>query len=141
MLICIALAYLFYAQKKNVVTEITEEKVFVQNESLIVEEPLRGDIVTSPLTLKGKVRGTWLFEADAPVLLTDWDGRIIGESYIKADGNWMTEEFVPFTGTITFTTPQDVGEFSNRGSIVFMKANAADLPVHEEALEFEIFYW
>jgi hypothetical protein len=78
-------------------------------ELIRVEQPVREARINSPLQITGQARGQWFFEADAPVVLTDWDGRIIAEGYIQAEGDWMTEEFVPFSGTLEFSPPADTG--------------------------------
>ncbi len=85
--------------------------------------------VQSPLQLTGQARGYWFFEANLPVKLLDGNGRVIGESYVTASKEWMTTEFVPFTGTLTFEAPTTA-----TGTVVFQKANASDLPQHDDAL-------
>ena len=75
----------------------------------------------------------------------DWDGRIIaqGIATAKADPatgevNWMTEEFVPFEATLTFTVDPNV--YSRRGSLILQKDNPSGLPEHDDALEIPIIY-
>src|SRR3989338_3617253 len=60
-----------------------------------------GDRIGSPLTITGEARGTGFFEASFPVVLTDWDGRIIAQMPAQAQGEWMTTEYVPFSVTLT----------------------------------------
>ena len=64
--------------------------------------PVVGQTINSPLSITGEARGTWFFEATFPVVLTNWDGLIIAEGYATAQGDWMTEEFVPFTAELEF---------------------------------------
>jgi len=113
---------------------------FVQNENIIVSSPQPGQIISSPLELEGEVKGSWLFEATAPVVLTDWDGRIIAESYIETDQNWMMTDFVSFSGLIEFETPEDIGDFSDKGTIIFQKSNPSGLPENDDALEFDVLF-
>ncbi|MCB9816744.1 Gmad2 immunoglobulin-like domain-containing protein [Candidatus Nomurabacteria bacterium] len=89
--------------------------------------------VSSPVSLSGEARGYWFFEASAPVVVVDWDGRIIGEGYVTAEGEWMTEDFVPFSGTIDYTLPVD--SYSASGTIIFHKDNPSGLPEHDAAFE------
>lgn len=110
----------------------------VSNEQIIIENPESNQIISSPINLEGQVRGTWLFEATAPVVLVDWDGRIIAESFIQAEGNWMTENFVPFSGEIEFEEPEDLGDFSDRGTLIFRKANPSGLPENDDAIEVNV---
>jgi hypothetical protein len=100
-----------------------------------VDTPKPYGEITSPLTVEGEARGGWFFEASFPVTLTDWDGRIIAESYAQAEGEWMTEEFVPFKGELTFKTP--VGENRN-GFLILQKDNPSGLPQHDDAIEIPV---
>lgn len=96
-----------------------------------VELPKTDEAITSPLTIKGSARGIWFFEASAPVSLTDWDGKIIAEGHITAQGEWMTENFVPFTGELTFTKPS----YGERGTLILKKDNPSGLPEFDDAIE------
>ncbi len=98
--------------------------------------PRPGNTVSSPLIIKGEARGNWFFEASFPVMITDWDGLIIGEGYAQADGEWMTSEFVPFTATLKFT--QATTTHSNRGTLILKKDNPSGLPEHDDALEIPV---
>jgi hypothetical protein len=88
----------------------------------------------SPLKITGRAPGNWFFEASAPVTLTNWDGLIIGEKYIQAQGEWMTTDYVPFEGEITFTE----GNLYNRGFLIFKKDNPSGLPEHDDSAEMMI---
>ncbi len=107
---------------------------------IVLESPLPGDRISSPLVVRGKARGQWYFEATFPLVLTDWDGRIIAQSFAQAQSDWMTNDYVPFEGKIEFTAPQDIGEFSRRGALILQKSNPSGLPEHDAALEVEIGY-
>lgn len=103
-----------------------------------IETPRPNDVVVSPLVVKGQVRGNWFFEASFPVILTDWDGRIIAQGVAQAKGDWMTTEFVPFEATITFTV--DENAYSNRGSLILKRDNPSGLPADDDALEIPIMF-
>lgn len=108
---------------------------------VILDEPLPESFVSSPLTVRGKARGTWFFEASFPVILTDWDGRIIAETYAQAQSDWMTTEFVPFEATVTFDTPAGPGiNQPNRGFLILKKDNPSDLPEFDDAREIMVFF-
>jgi hypothetical protein len=106
------------------------------NDLIVIESPQVGEEVGSPISVSGKVRGTWLFEATAPVIVTNWDGLILGEGYIETSENWMTEKFVPFSGEITYQ--QQPNSYSATGTIIFQKANPSGLPEHADALEIRV---
>lgn len=88
-------------------------------DEIVVDFPTAGSSVSSPVTLSGRARGPWYFEASAPVVVMDATGEVIGSGYVTADGEWMTTEFVPFSGTVTFNNAND----SEGGAIVFMNDN------------------
>jgi hypothetical protein len=101
-----------------------------------LDYPRPNDNISSPLTITGVARGNWFFEASFPVILTDWDGRIIAEGYAAAKEDWMTTEFVPFTAELEFTLPED--SYSNRGILILRKDNPSGLPEHDNALEIPV---
>lgn len=101
-----------------------------------VNTPSPNQTVSSPLTVTGEARGNWFFEASFPIVVTDWDGRIIGQGIAQAEGEWMTTEFVPFKSVITFTVDKDA--YSNRGSLILRKDNPTGLPEYDDALEIPI---
>jgi hypothetical protein len=103
-----------------------------------VTSPQPSATVTNPITVSGQARGTWFFEASFPLVVTDWDGRIIGEGFATADGDWMTEDFVPFMGTISYDLPADTPY--KRGTLIFKKDNPSGLPEHDDALEIPILF-
>lgn len=92
--------------------------------------------VTSPLTVTGVARGNWYFEATFPIDVVDWNGLIIGQGFAEATDDWMTTEFVPFEGTVTFEIPEDTP--FHRGTLIIRKSNASGLPEHDDALEIPI---
>ena len=98
--------------------------------------PTEGEFIESPLIIRGEARGTWFFEATFPVGLTDWDGRIIAEHYAEAQGEWMTEDFVPFEAVLEFEKPDTT--VSNRGAFILQRSNPSGLPEHDRALEIPI---
>lgn len=103
-----------------------------------VEAPLKGARVSSPLVVRGEARGMWYFEATFPIVIVNWDGLIIGEGYAEATSDWMTEEYVPFTGTIEFDESL-IGPYA-RGAVIFRKDNPSGLPEHDNALEVPIVF-
>ena len=107
---------------------------------ITLEQPVPNATVTSPLRLSGEARGTWFFEGDFPLVLTDWDGRIIAESFATAEGGWMTESFVPFSGTIEFDSPYEAGDpdYMRNGTLILQKANPSGLPENTDALEIPV---
>lgn len=101
-----------------------------------VTSPEVGGEITSPLMVEGQARGTWFFEATFPLVLVNWDGLIIAEGYAQAEGEWMTEEFVPFKGELVFTKPP----YDTRGTLILQKDNPSGLPEHDDAIEIPVVF-
>lgn len=104
------------------------------NNNIHVSNPIANTKITSPLIVKGEAKGTWFFEASFPVVLTDWDGKIIAQGIAKAESDWMTTNFVPFTATLTFTKPS----YGATGSLILKKDNPSGLPQNDDSLEITV---
>lgn len=92
-----------------------------------------GQEITSPLTVTGQVRGTWFFEASFPIKITDEQGNILGSSFVQAQSDWMTEDFVEFKGTITY-----VSKTGGKGFLVLAKDNPSGLPEYDKELKIPV---
>ncbi|MBU1102648.1 GerMN domain-containing protein [Patescibacteria group bacterium] len=93
--------------------------------------PQPGATVRSLLILEGRARGSWFFEASAPIKLLDGQGKEIAVSFIQAIGDWMTTDFVPFTGELKFSASSTIN-----GVLVFNNDNPSGLP--ENSKEFRV---
>lgn len=102
-----------------------------QPAEIIVTSPQANQIISSPLNIQGQAKGSWYFEASAPVKLLDGQGKELAVSYIQAQGDWMTENYVPFTAQLTY---QAVATSS--GFLVFNNDNPSGLP--ENSKEFKV---
>jgi hypothetical protein len=70
-----------------------------------VLSPEPGQVVSSPLEVAGKAKGTWFFEANIVVTLKDQNGNILAkEGFMTAD-EWMTTDYANFSGTLSFSVP------------------------------------
>ncbi len=98
--------------------------------------PRPNEVIKSPLVIKGEARGNWYFEASFPVELQDVNGVKIAEWYATAEGEWMTEEFVPFTTTLNFEIPAGM----KSGTLILRKDNASGLPEHDDALTIPVLF-
>jgi hypothetical protein len=95
--------------------------------------PLPDAVVRSPLTVEGRARGTWFFEASFPVYLVDAHEDTIAVIPAQAEGEWMTQSFVPFKVTLSFTPPA-----SHTGTLILSKDNPSGLPEHAAELRVPI---
>ncbi|MCC6563442.1 hypothetical protein IT087_00950 [Candidatus Uhrbacteria bacterium] len=92
-----------------------------------------GDTVTSPLIIAGEAR-LWYFEGTFPVKLVDQKGMALVESYASADGDWMTEEWVPFTAELVFAPPAP----GTTGKLILAKDNPSGLPENDDRVEIPV---
>ncbi len=107
-----------------------------QTDSIRVVNPLPQQAIQSPLIVRGEARGSWFFEATFPVVLVDWDGRIIGTSTARAQKDWMTNDFVPFEAMIDFTA--DKNTYINKGALILRKDNPSGLPENDDSIEIPV---
>lgn len=103
------------------------------SDAIRVTAPVANAIVTSPLAVSGDARGTWYFEASFPVELLDADRNRIAVVPAAAQGEWMTENFVPFRATLDFTPPA-----TDTGFLVVKKDNPSGLPEHDAHVEIPV---
>ncbi len=129
----------FLPSHKAVAPTTTETKAGIAD-LIEVDTPFINGKISSPLTIEGKARGPWYFEASFPIVLTDWDGRIIAEGHAEAQSDWMTTEFVPFKATLTFTTPVGGDPAVNRGTLILKKDNPSGDPAKDRAVEIPVVF-
>jgi len=100
-----------------------------KSDLIYLETPLPDQTISSPLTISGQARGTWFFEASFPIQIYDDSGQLLGTAVAQADGDWMTEEFVPFQAELNFNYST-----STSGVLVLEKDNPSGLPEHDDDL-------
>lgn len=102
--------------------------------TIIVTNPTRNQKVKSPLLVFGRARGTWYFEGSFPVKLLDADGKVLSQGVAKAERDWMTEDFVPFTAQMPAFTPTA----GTKGTLVLEKDNPSGLPQNAASIEIPV---
>ena len=105
------------------------------NSDILVISPSPTDLVSSPLSVTGQAKGTWYFEASFPVRLLDADGNEIAVTPAQAQGDWMTEDFVPFTAVLEFEQPQ-----TPTGTLVLQKDNPSGLPEYDDSISIPVLF-
>ena len=139
ILIIVGINVFLKSEERQIVLEKQRTPEEVEKMDLIrLDSPRPNDTIESPLVVKGQARGYWFFEADFPVMLVDWDGRIIATGIARAQDEWMTKEFVPFEATLDFTVDPNV--YSARGALILQRNNPSDLPQNDNALEIPIIF-
>lgn len=94
-----------------------------------LDSPKPNTIVKSPLNIIGKARGNWFWEANSEAELLDGTGKSIAFGHVLAKGEWMTEEFVPFEGVLTFSIPE-----TTSGKLILRNDNPSGLPENNKEL-------
>lgn len=118
--------------------ELTDEQqnhIDEKSDMIRVDQPEPLAEVSSPLSISGEARGMWFFEADFPVRIVDADGSELGEHYAITSGEWMTEEFVPFTAELDFEAPT-----TDTGTLILERANPSGLEENADELRIPILF-
>ncbi len=106
-----------------------------QFEDMLVVESLNNNgTIASPLTITGRARGGWYFEASFPIEIQNASGTKIAEGPAQAQGEWMTENYVPFSATLTFPS-QPAGSV---GKVILRNDNPSGLPENAKSLEIPV---
>jgi len=103
------------------------------NPNISVPIPAAKPQVTSPLVVAGRARDTWAFEGSFPLPLLDGNGNEIAITPAQAQGDWMTEDFVPFIATLTFTQPT-----TTTGTLILEKDNPSGEPANAAQIEIPV---
>lgn len=113
---------------KRFVLEIGNEMAL--SDSIRLASPRPNQKVASPIVIQGEARGNWFFEAQIQAELTDMDGVKMGDALLTADADWMTDDFVPFSGFLKYELLDNVTE----GKLIIKNANPSGLVEHSREL-------
>ena len=116
------------------IEEVIEEPT--PADELILEEPKPDSLITSPLNIRGKVRGGWFFEGEIRVSLSDIEGNVIKDWYATAHGDWMHNDFVEFSSELTFEKPESV----KKGVLKIMNNNPSDFRELDKVVEIPVVF-
>ena len=90
---------------------------------IVVSAPKPHQHVCSPLTVKGKAKSAWFFEAVFPIRLLDEKCQELVSSKANAIGDWTSGNFVPFEGKLEFTVTKPT-----KAILVLQNDNPSGLP-------------
>lgn len=116
-------------QDQTINTSYTSQKGVKLN----VYTPISDTTITRPLKIVGEVPGNWSFEASFPVLLKDDQGKVIAQQPATLQGDWMTEDLVPFIATLDFSQPA-----GTTGTLVLQKDNPSGLAENDDSVSIPI---
>jgi len=100
--------------------------MYENDDGLILDAPSPDAPLTSPVTVIGRARGTWFFEASFPVRLYNANNEELAVGIAQAQDDWMTENYVSFMTTLTFEADTPTG------TLVFQKDNPSGLPEYDK---------
>lgn len=98
-------------------------------DEILISNPRPNQKIKSPVTITGKARGNWFFEASLSAEIVDSDNKHLSDIILTAKGEWMTEDFVEFKGTFEFEKPE-----SNKGKVVIKNANPSGMEENQKTL-------
>lgn len=98
-----------------------------------IESPDLSKPLQSPVTIKGKIDGSFFFEGTFPVALQT-EGKILAETTAQADDEW-TKDVVPFHVTLTFEKPK-----TSTGTLILLNDNPSGLPENDKVREFPVIF-
>ncbi len=128
LIAAIVIVALWLVPKSLAPNGITDKSGLIQ-----VAAPTAGEVITSPVTISGRARGNWYFEASFPIKLLDANGKLLAIKPAQADGEWMTENFVPFSVNLEFEEPA-----TDTGTLILEKDNPSGLPEHSAEIRIPI---
>lgn len=111
-------------------------KISDKSNVIVVASPIKDSEVSSPLTVAGRARGNWFFEASFPIILLDSYGNTIAESHVTAQEEWTTNDFVKFVGTLQFSNYIK----GSKGKLIMKKDNPSSLPENDDSIEIPIIF-
>jgi hypothetical protein len=99
------------------------------HDEILVANPRPHQVLKSPLQITGKARGLWFFEASFTAELYDSNNEMIGTAIMLAQGEWMTGDFVPFSGDLPFSKP-----ITKSGTLKIKNANPSGMKERDKIL-------
>jgi hypothetical protein len=104
---------------------------------ITINSPKSGEVISSGVVhISGAARGGWYSEAAAPFEIQARNKKVIAQSHIIAQGNWMTTDFVLFNREVTLTIPTGL----KSGFIVFKNDNPSGDPAKDKEVRVPVHF-
>jgi hypothetical protein len=131
ILIALLSWYLYKPTFEPVVKEVVLKPTYVNASAdlIKVENPFPGAVTGKSFTVVGTARGYWYFEASFPIELIDKNNKVIATAVAQAQGDWMTENFVPFR--VEIKAPND---YIGPATLVLKNDNPSGLPENDKSV-------
>lgn len=105
----------------------------LEEHDVILFGPFPEKEIDTTFMISGAARGMWYFEASFPIHLMTLEGEELAVAVAQAQGEWMTEELVPFTTTMVAPSTA-----SGLHMLVIKKDNPSGLPEHDKSYEIPV---
>jgi hypothetical protein len=107
-------------------------------DKIIISAPAKDTMITSPVSISGKAIGPWFSEGSFPVEVYDANNKLLGQGIAEfipspEAPEWMTENFVNFSGSIKFSKTSAAS-----GYILFKKDNPSDMRELDESFKLPV---
>jgi len=100
-----------------------------------ITNPRPNQVIENPILISGEAKGFWFFEASFPVKIFDENDFLLGIVPAQALGEWMTEDFVPFSAILSFSSPS-----TPKGKLVLEKDNPSGLQGQSDQLIVPVYF-
>jgi hypothetical protein len=132
------LLWMLFKQEKPKEIEINtiskvQEKSTSQNDLIRIGFPESGEKVGGTINVTGIARGAWYFEGEFPIYLVDSAGKKLADAPALAQGEWMTENFVPFSATLKYGVNK-----TTKAKLIVRKNNPSDLEGNNASVEIPV---
>ena len=107
-----------------------------QSDFIVVDSPMPGAVIASPLKITGQAREVWFFEGVFPVSLVASGGTILSKGFCAVKSDGVTKAFIPFEGVVRFMHDS----MSDRGSLVLKNNNPTENSELDEVMEIPVFF-
>jgi hypothetical protein len=100
---------------------------------IFVTAPEPAASVTTTIIIEGYARGPWYFEGTFPVEVKNAKGVVIGTGQGKAEGEWTSNNFAPFTAEVDLKAL-----YNGQATIVLKKDNPSGNASKDASLSFPV---
>jgi hypothetical protein len=98
-----------------------------------VSFPQPGEEVGGKINVTGIAKGTWYFEGEFPIDLVDLEGKRLSSASAMAEGEWMTEKFVPFSASLKYETSDTIS-----AKLILRRNNPSDILEQNISIEIPV---
>ncbi len=119
--------------ENNVTGNNDESEETEQNPKIDLISPKPNEELGQSFSIFGQARGSWYFEASFPIVLLDEARNELLTTVATAQGEWMTENFVPYSATVDLKT-----KYTGKAFLVLKKDNPSGDPSYDDQIEIPI---